>query len=88
MGWSHDPINIGYTVVSGSLSGSSASKLACWMEYKVISQSIENNTSRIRFYVYLATSNTSNFFVYSNDHTGETSLLSAWHSCARYEFAQ
>lgn len=72
MGWSHDPINSGYTVVSGSLSGSSASKLACWMEYKVISQSMESNTSLIRFYVYLATSNSSNFFVYSNNHSGDT----------------
>lgn len=71
MAWTNDPINSGYTVVSGSLSGTSSAKIACWMEYKVISQSMENNSSLIRFYVYLATSYTSNFFVYANDHSGD-----------------
>lgn len=72
MGWTNESINSGYTVVNGSLSGTASAKLACWMEYKVISQSITNNTSKIRFFVYLATANASSYFLYSNNHTGDT----------------
>ena len=72
MGWTNESINSGYTVVNGSLSGTASAKLACWMEYKVISQSITDNTSKIRFFVYLATANASSYFLYSNNHTGDT----------------
>ena len=58
----------GYTIVNGSLSGTAASKVSCWLEYKIISQSVANNTSTIRFHVFLATSgNTSQFDVYCNN---------------------
>ena len=49
------PIHSGFTIINGSLSGTASSKIGCWMEYKVMSQSIENNRSVIRFYVMLAT---------------------------------
>lgn len=66
--WPHASINDGYTIVNGSLSGSASSKVSCWLEYKVIAQSITNNTSTIRFYVYLATSgNTTQLDVYCNN---------------------
>ena len=66
--WPNSSINSGYTIVNGSLSGTAASKVSCWLEYKLISQSIANNTSTIRFYVFLATSgNTSQYDVYCND---------------------
>ncbi len=65
--WPNDSINEGYTIVNGSLSGTAASKISCWLEYKIVSQSIMNNTSSIRFFVYLATSgNTSQYDVYCN----------------------
>ncbi len=65
--WPNDSINEGYTIVNGSLSGTASSKISCWLEYKIISQSITSNTSIIRFYVYLATSgNTSQYDVYCN----------------------
>jgi len=59
--WPYESIHDGYTIVNSSLSGTAASKLSCWLEYKIISQSVANNTSTIRFYVFLATSGTSQF---------------------------
>ena len=71
--WSNDPINEGYTIVNGALTGTAASKIACWLEYKVLSQSVENNTSLIRFYVYLATAqNTNNYHLYANNNSGNS----------------
>ena len=62
--WPYESIHDGYTIVNGSLTGTAASKISCWLEYKVVSQSVANNTSTIRFYVFLATSgNTSQFDV-------------------------
>ena len=65
------PIHSGYTIVNGSISGTKPSKIGCWMEYKVISQSVENNRSTIRFYVLLATLSGS-YHVYANNHSGTT----------------
>ena len=66
--WPYESIKEGYTIVNGSLSGTAASKVSCWLEYKIISQSVANNTSTIRFHVFLATSgNTSQFDVYCNN---------------------
>ena len=66
--WPYESIKDGYTIVNGSLSGTAASKVSCWLEYKVVSQSVANNTSTIRFHVFLATSgNTSQFDVYCNN---------------------
>jgi microcystin-dependent protein len=66
--WPYESIHDGYTIVNGSLSGTAASKISCWLEYKIISQSVANNTSTIRFHVFLATSgNTSQFDVYCNN---------------------
>ena len=48
--WINGAINSGYTVVSGSLTGTANAKVACWLEYRLISQSIVNNTSTIRVY--------------------------------------
>ena len=66
--WPYESIHDGYTIVNGSLSGTAASKVSCWLEYKIVSQSVPNNTSTIRFYVFLATSgNTSQFDVYCSN---------------------
>lgn len=66
--WPYESIKDGYTIVNGSLSGTAASKISCWLEYKIISQSAASNTSTIRFHVFLATSgNTSQFDVYCNN---------------------
>lgn len=66
--WPYESIKAGYTIVNGSLSGTAASKISCWLEYRIVSQSIANNTSTIRFYVFLATSgNTSQYDVYCNN---------------------
>lgn len=70
--WINGAINSGYTVVSGSLTGTANAKVACWLEYRLISQSIVNNTSTIRVYGYLATAqNTSKYWTYWNNHTGD-----------------
>ena len=66
--WPYESIHDGYTIVNGSLSGTAANKISCWLEYKVISQTVASNTSTIRFYVFLATSgNTEQFDVYCNN---------------------
>ena len=65
------PIHSGYTIINGSISGSQSSKIGTWMEYKVISQNITNNTSTIRFYVFLATLSGS-YNVYGNNNSGTT----------------
>ena len=66
--WPYESIHVGYTIVNGSLTGTAESKISCWLEYKVVSQSVANNTSTIRFYVFLATSgNTSQYDVYCNN---------------------
>jgi microcystin-dependent protein len=64
----YESIHDGYTIVNGSLSGTAASKVSCWLEYKIVSQSVANNTSTVRFHVFLATSgNTSQFDVYCSN---------------------
>ena len=71
--WINGAINSGYTVVSGSLTGAANSKVACWVEYRLISQSIVNNTSTIRLYAYIATAqNTSQYWTYWNNHSGDS----------------
>lgn len=70
--WINDTINSGYTVVNGSLTGAGSNKVACWLEYKIISQSVENNSTTLRFYAYLATAqNTSSYWTYYNNHAGD-----------------
>ena len=54
--WPNASINDGYTIVNSALTGTAESKISCWLEYKIVSQSITNNTSTIRYYMYLATS--------------------------------
>lgn len=48
------PIHSGYSIINGTFTGTAAAKLGCWMEYKVVSQSAVDNTSTIRFYIYIA----------------------------------
>lgn len=65
------PIHSGYTIINGSISGSASSKIGTWLEYKVVSQSIEDNSSKVRFYVFLATLSGS-YNVYGNNNSGTT----------------
>lgn len=46
------PKNSGYSVILGSTTGSNGSKVDTWIEYKVLSQSIANNTSQVRVILY------------------------------------
>jgi hypothetical protein len=48
------PIHSGYSIINATFTGQGGSSLACWMEYKVVSQSAVNNTSTIRYYIYIA----------------------------------
>ncbi len=71
--WINGAINSGYTVVNGTLSGAANSKVACWVEYAVIGQSIASNTSTIRVYAYIATAqNTNQYWTYWNNHSGDS----------------
>lgn len=46
------PVNSGYSVILGSTTGSNGSKVDTWLEYKVLSQSIELNQSTVRVILY------------------------------------
>ena len=71
--WINGAMNSGYTIVNGTLTGTANTKVACWVEYRVISQSIVNNTSTIRVYAYIATAqNTSKYWTHWNNHTGDS----------------
>ena len=63
------PIHSGYSIINGSFSGTATVKLGCWMEYKVVSQSVENNTSTIRFYIFIANvAASSGYHIYCNNY--------------------
>lgn len=63
------PIHSGYSIINGSFSGTATTKLGCWMEYKVVSQSVENNTSTIRFYIFIANVAASGgYHIYCNNY--------------------
>lgn len=63
------PIHSGYSIINGSFSGTATAKLGCWMEYKVTSQSVENNTSTIRFYIYIANvAASTGYHIYCNNY--------------------
>ena len=46
------PVNSGYTIINGSTTGTNGSKVDTWIEYKVLAQSAQNNTSTIRVVLY------------------------------------
>ena len=46
------PVNSGYTIIQGVTRGTNVSEVDTWIEYKVTSQSIANNTSTIRVILY------------------------------------
>ena len=46
------PVNSGYTIINGTTTGSNGSKVDTWIEYKVLSQSVANNTSTVRVILY------------------------------------
>lgn len=46
------PINTGYTIINGQTTGSNGAYVDTWIEYKVLSQSEENNTSTLRVILY------------------------------------
>lgn len=48
------PVNAGYTIINGSTSGSNGYRTDTWIEYKVVSQSITNNTSTVHAFLYSA----------------------------------
>lgn len=52
------PVHSGYTIINGTSTGSNASKINTWIEYKVISQDTTNNKSYMDVYLY-ARANTS-----------------------------
>ena len=47
-----DPVNSGYTIINGSTTGSNGANVDTWLEYKVLSQSVANNTSKVRVVLY------------------------------------
>lgn len=46
------PVNSGYSIINGSVTGSNGSKIDTWVEWKVISTSVANNTSNVRMILY------------------------------------
>lgn len=63
------PIHSGYSIINATFTGQGGSSLACWMEYKVVSQSAVNNTSTIRYYIYIANiANSSGYHTWCNNY--------------------
>lgn len=48
------PVNTGYTIINGTATGSNGYRVDVWLEYKVLSQSILNNTSELHLLLYAA----------------------------------
>lgn len=48
------PVNSGYSIISGTGTGTNGSLIDVWVEYKVISQSAEDKTTNFRAYFYAA----------------------------------
>ena len=46
------PVNEGYSIINGSVTGSNGSKIDTWVEWKVTSTSVANNTSNVRIILY------------------------------------
>lgn len=46
------PVNSGYSIINGSVTGSNGSRIDTWIEWKVISTSVANNTSNVRMILY------------------------------------
>lgn len=46
------PVNSGYSIINGTTTGTNGGTTDTWIEYKVLSQSIINNTSQIRVILY------------------------------------
>ena len=59
------PVHSGYTIINGTTTGSNGSKCDTWIEYKVTSQSVVNNTSTLVAYLYTC-ANYSNSTSYSS----------------------
>lgn len=53
------PVNSGYNIINGTTTGSNGSKVDTWLEWKVTSQSIANNTSNVRIVLYSAATTSS-----------------------------
>lgn len=46
------PVNEGYSIINGSVTGSNGSKIDTWVEWKVTGTSVANNTSNVRIILY------------------------------------
>lgn len=46
------PVNAGYSIIQGVTRGTNVSEVDTWIEYKVLSQSIANNSSQVRAILY------------------------------------
>lgn len=46
------PKHSGYTIINGTTTGKNGTKVNTWIEYKVTSQNINNNTSSVDVYLY------------------------------------
>ena len=48
------PVNTGYNIINGTATGSNQAYVDCWLEWKILSQSISTNTSTVRVVLYSA----------------------------------
>lgn len=46
------PVNEGYSIINGSVTGTNGSKVDTWIEWKVTGTSVPNNTSTVRIILY------------------------------------
>ena len=48
------PVHAGYTILNGAGAGPNGDRIDVWIEYKVVSQDVDNNKSRVAAYFYAA----------------------------------
>lgn len=53
------PVNTGYNIINGTSTGFNAAYVDCWLEWKVLEQSVTANTSKVRVILYAAATTSS-----------------------------
>ena len=48
------PVNSGYNIINGTATGSNKAYVDCWLEWKILNQSVSANTSTVRVLLYAA----------------------------------
>lgn len=83
------PVNSGYTIINGSVTGTNGSKVDTWIEWKVTGSSVANNTSTVRMILYAqATQSLSTYYSSTENYgwVGYNNGNKSWMQKSGYDF--